>query len=131
MRKGAIIGPYARLRPQALVDEDAHVGNFVELKKTHLGKGSKANHLTYLGDAEVGPGVNFGAGTITCNYDGKNKFRTVIGEGCFIGSNTALVAPVSVGDGALVGAGSVIVEDVPAGKLALGRGRQVIKERKK
>lgn len=131
VRKGAVIGPYARLRPQALVDEDAHVGNFVELKKTHLGKGSKANHLTYLGDAEVGPGVNFGAGTITCNYDGKNKFRTVIGEGCFIGSNTALVAPVSVGDGALVGAGSVIVEDVPAGKLALGRGRQVIKERKK
>ncbi len=131
VRRGAVIGPYARLRPQALVDEDAHVGNFVELKKTHLGKGSKANHLTYLGDAEVGPGVNFGAGTITCNYDGKNKFRTVIGEGCFIGSNTALVAPVSVGDGALVGAGSVIVEDVPAGKLALGRGRQVIKERKK
>lgn len=131
VRRGALIGPYARLRPQALVDEDAHVGNFVELKKTHLGKGSKANHLTYLGDAEVGSGVNFGAGTITCNYDGKNKFRTVIGEGCFIGSNTSLVAPVSVGDGALVGAGSVIVEDVPAGKLALGRGRQVIKERRK
>ena len=129
--RGAIVGPYARLRPQALVDEDAHVGNFVELKKTHLGKGSKANHLTYLGDAEVGPGVNFGAGTITCNYDGKNKFRTVIGEGCFIGSNTSLVAPVSVGDNALVGAGSVIVEDVPAGKLALGRGRQVVKERRK
>ncbi len=131
VRRGAIVGPYARLRPQALVDEEAHVGNFVELKKTHLGKGSKANHLTYLGDAEVGPGVNFGAGTITCNYDGKNKFRTVIGEGCFIGSNTALVAPVSVGDGALVGAGSVITEDVPAGKLALGRGRQVVKERKR
>ena len=130
VRRGAIVGPYARLRPQALVDEDAHVGNFVELKKTHLGKGSKANHLTYLGDAEVGPGVNFGAGTITCNYDGKNKFRTLIGKGCFIGSNTALVAPVSVGDGALVGAGSVITEDVPAGKLALGRGRQVVKERK-
>lgn len=131
VRSGALIGPYARLRPQALVDENAHVGNFVELKKTHLGKGSKANHLTYLGDAEVGAGVNFGAGTITCNYDGKNKFRTVIGEGCFIGSNTSLVAPVTVGDNALVGAGSVIVEDVPAGKLALGRGRQVIKERRK
>lgn len=130
VRTGALIGPYARLRPQALVDENAHVGNFVELKKTHLGKGSKANHLTYLGDAEVGPGVNFGAGTITCNYDGKNKFRTVIGESCFIGSNTALVAPVTVGDNALVGAGSVITEDVPSGKLALGRGRQVIKERK-
>ena len=107
------------------------MGNFVELKKTRLGKGSKANHLTYLGDAEVGGGVNFGAGTITCNYDGTHKFRTLIGEGCFIGSNTSLVAPVSIGDNALVGAGSVIVEDVPAGKLALGRGRQVIKERKK
>ena len=130
VRCGALIGPYARLRPQALVDENAHVGNFVELKKTHLGKGSKANHLTYLGDAEVGPGVNFGAGTITCNYDGKNKFRTTIGADCFIGSNTSLVAPVSIGDGALVGAGSVIVEDVPAGKLALGRGRQVVKDRR-
>lgn len=131
VRSGAIVGPYARLRPQALVDEDAHVGNFVELKKTHLGRGSKANHLTYLGDAEIGPGVNLGAGTITCNYDGRNKFRTVIGKDCFIGSNTALVAPVCVGDGALVGAGSVIVEDVPAGKLALGRGRQVIKDRRR
>ena len=131
IKSGAIVGPWARLRPQTVVEEGAHVGNFVELKKTRLGKGSKANHLTYLGDAEVGPGVNFGAGTITCNYDGKNKFRTVVGEGCFIGSNTSLVAPVSIGDGALVGAGSVIVEDVPAGKLALGRGRQVIRERKK
>ena len=126
--RGAIVGPYARLRPQALVDEEAHVGNFVELKKTHLGKGSKANHLTYLGDTEVGPGVNFGAGTITCNYDGVHKHRTVIGARCFIGSNTSLVAPLTVGDGALVGAGSVIVKDVPAGSLALGRGRQVIKE---
>lgn len=131
VKQGAIIGPWARLRPQTLVEEGAHVGNFVELKKTRLGKGSKANHLTYLGDAEVGGGVNFGAGTITCNYDGTHKFRTLIGEGCFIGSNTSLVAPVSIGDNALVGAGSVIVEDVPAGKLALGRGRQVIKERKK
>ncbi len=131
VRRGAIIGPYARLRPQALVDEDAHVGNFVELKKTHLGRGSKANHLTYLGDAVIGEGVNFGAGTITCNYDGKNKFRTTIGDRCFIGSNAALVAPVTVGDDALVGAGSVIVEDVPAGKLALGRGRQVVKDRRR
>lgn len=130
VRAGALVGPYARLRPQALVDENAHVGNFVELKKTHLGRGAKANHLTYLGDADVGPGVNLGAGTITCNYDGKNKFRTLIGADSFIGSNTCLVAPVSVGEGALIGAGSVIVEDVPAGKLALGRGRQVIKERK-
>ena len=130
VRTGAIVGPYARLRPQALVDEKAHVGNFVELKKTHLGKGSKANHLTYLGDAEVGPGVNLGAGTITCNYDGRNKFRTIIGNDCFIGSNTALVAPVTIGDRALIGAGSVIVDDVPADTLALARGRQVIKNKK-
>ncbi len=131
VKSGALVGPYARLRPQSLVDENAHVGNFVELKKTHLGKGSKANHLTYLGDTEVGPGVNFGAGTITCNYDGKNKFRTVIGKDCFIGSNTSLVAPVSIGEGALIGAGSVIVEDVPEKMLALGRSRQVNKTRKK
>ena len=130
VRTGAIVGPYARLRPQALVDEKAHVGNFVELKKTYLGKGSKANHFTYLGDTEVGPGVNFGAGTITCNYDGRNKFKTIVGADCFIGSNTSLVAPVTIGDGALIGAGSVIVEDVPAGKMALGRGRQVVKDRK-
>lgn len=130
VRTGAIVGPYARLRPQALVDEKAHVGNFVELKKTYLGKGSKANHFTYLGDTEVGPGVNFGAGTITCNYDGRNKFKTIVGADCFIGSNTSLVAPVTIGEGALIGAGSVIVEDVPAGKMALGRGRQVVKDRK-
>ena len=130
VRAAAIVGPYARLRPAAVVDEKAHVGNFVELKKTYLGKGSKANHFTYLGDTEVGPGVNFGAGTITCNYDGKNKFKTCVGANCFIGSNTSLVAPVTIGDNAVVGAGSVIVEDVPAGKLALGRGRQVIKDRR-
>ena len=130
VRDAAIVGPYARLRPAAVVDEKAHVGNFVELKKTYLGKGSKANHFTYLGDTEVGPGVNFGAGTITCNYDGKNKFKTSVGANCFIGSNTSLVAPVTIGDNAVVGAGSVIVEDVPAGKLALGRGRQVIKDRR-
>ncbi len=130
VRAGAIIGPYARLRPGAEVGEDAHVGNFVELKAAKLGKGAKANHLTYLGDAEIGPGTNIGAGTITCNYDGKAKHKTSIGAKAFIGSNTALVAPVSVGDGALVAAGSVITEDVPAGALALGRARQVVKSRK-
>lgn len=125
--KGALVGPYARLRPGAFIDEEAHAGSFVEMKKTRLGKGAKANHLSYLGDTEVGPGVNIGAGTITCNYDGVNKHRTVIGANSFIGSNTALVAPVQVGEGALVGAGSVIVEDVPQHSLALGRSRQVIK----
>lgn len=125
------VGPYARLRPGAVMEEDAHAGNFVEMKKARLGKGAKANHLTYLGDAEVGPGVNVGAGTITCNYDGKNKHRTVIGAGAFIGSNTALVAPVSVGEHALVGAGSVITKDVPDDALAVGRGRQVNIPRRK
>ncbi|MCH5276939.1 MAG: bifunctional UDP-N-acetylglucosamine diphosphorylase/glucosamine-1-phosphate N-acetyltransferase GlmU [Desulfovibrionaceae bacterium] len=119
------VGPYARLRPGAVMEENSHAGNFVEMKKARLGKGSKANHLTYLGDAEVGPGVNVGAGTITCNYDGKNKHRTVIEAGAFIGSNTALVAPVTVGENALVGAGSVITKDVPREVLAVGRGRQV------
>ncbi len=130
VRKGAVIGPYARLRPGADVGEDAHVGNFVELKAAKLGKGAKANHLTYLGDAEIGPGSNIGAGTITCNYDGKAKHKTKIGAKAFIGSNTALVAPVSVGDGALIAAGSVITEDVPENALALGRARQVVKPRK-
>ena len=130
VRRGAIIGPYARLRPGADVGEEAHVGNFVELKAAKLGKGAKANHLSYLGDAEIGPAANIGAGTITCNYDGKAKHKTKIGARAFIGSNTALVAPVSVGDGALVAAGSVITEDVPQGALALGRARQVIKPRK-
>ncbi len=128
-RAGAIIGPYARLRPGADVGEGAHVGNFVELKAAKLGKGAKANHLTYIGDAEIGAGSNIGAGTITCNYDGKHKHRTVIGEKAFIGSNTALVAPVRVGNGALVGAGSVITDDVPDGALAIARGRQVNKPR--
>ncbi len=130
VRSGAIIGPYARLRPGAEVGEDAHVGNFVELKAAKLGKGAKANHLTYLGDAEIGPGANIGAGTITCNYDGKAKHKTKIGANSFIGSNTALVAPVAVGDGALIAAGSVITENVPDGALALGRARQVVKNRK-
>jgi len=118
------IGPYARLRPGALVEDEARVGNFVEMKKAVLHKGAKASHLTYLGDAEVGAGANIGAGTITCNYDGVNKHKTVIGERAFIGSNTALVAPVSVGEGALVGAGSVITKDVEPGMLALTRSKQ-------
>lgn len=122
--KSAIVGPYTRLRPGAKLEQEAHAGNFVELKKATLGRGAKANHLTYLGDAEIGAGTNIGAGTITCNYDGKNKFRTSIGENAFIGSNTALVAPVEVGEGALVGAGSVITRDVPAHDLAIARARQ-------
>lgn len=120
----AICGPYARLRPGAVVKKNAHVGNFVELKKTTLGEGSKANHLAYLGDAEIGPGVNIGAGAITCNYDGSNKYRTIIQSGAFIGSNAALVAPVDIGAGAMVGAGSVITHDVPENALAIGRQRQ-------
>lgn len=124
------VGPYARLRPGAVMEARAHVGNFVEMKKARLGEGAKANHLTYLGDAEVGAGANVGAGTITCNYDGVHKFRTVIGEKAFIGSNSSLVAPVTIGAGALIGAGSVITKDVPDGMLSLGRGRQVNKERK-
>ena len=124
---GAEIGPFARLRPGAEIGEQAKVGNFVEVKKTRMGKGAKANHLSYLGDADIGPGANIGAGTITCNYDGYFKYRTSIGAGAFIGSNTALVAPVSVGAGALVAAGSVIVKDVPADAVALARGAQVEK----
>jgi len=127
VRRDAIIGPYARLRPGADVGQGAHVGNFVELKATTLGAGAKANHLAYLGDASVGAGSNIGAGTITCNYDGVNKHRTEIGARSFIGSNTALVAPVRVGDRALVAAGSTITEDVPDDTLALARGRQVNK----
>ena len=120
----ALVGPYARLRPGAVLESQSHVGNFVELKKARLGRGAKANHLSYLGDADIGAGSNIGAGTITCNYDGKNKHVTKIGQRAFIGSNTALVAPVSVGDDALVGAGSVITIDVPAGELGIARGKQ-------
>jgi bifunctional UDP-N-acetylglucosamine pyrophosphorylase/glucosamine-1-phosphate N-acetyltransferase len=127
VKRGAIIGPFARLRPGTVVERDAHVGNFVELKAAVLGPGAKANHLSYLGDAEIGAGANIGAGTITCNYDGIAKHRTVIGEGAFIGSDTALVAPVRVGARALVGAGSVITEDVPDDALAVARGRQTNK----
>lgn len=125
---GAEIGPYARLRPGADIRSGAKVGNFVELKKAVLGEGAKANHLSYIGDAEVGPGANIGAGTITCNYDGYLKYRTVIGEGAFVGSNSALVAPVSIGAGAIVGAGSVVTADVPADALAIARGRQDVRE---
>src|SRR5215472_6284352 len=124
---GAIVGPFARLRPGAILEEEVHIGNFVEVKAARLGAGSKANHLSYIGDSEVGPRTNIGAGTITCNYDGFNKFRTIIGEGAFIGSNTALVAPVKVGDGAIVAAGSVITRDVPPDALSIGRGQQVDK----
>jgi bifunctional UDP-N-acetylglucosamine pyrophosphorylase/glucosamine-1-phosphate N-acetyltransferase len=125
--KGARIGPLAHLRPGCHIGEKAHIGNFVEAKKTRLGVGSKANHLTYLGDAEVGNGVNIGAGTITCNYDGVNKYKTLIGDQVFIGSDSALVAPVVIGEGAYVAAGSVITDNVPADALALGRARQVNK----
>ena len=122
--RNAEIGPYARLRPGAEIDENAKVGNFVEVKKARLGKGAKANHLSYIGDADVGAGANIGAGTITCNYDGFFKYGTKIGEGAFIGSNSALVAPVSIGAGAIVGAGSVVTRDVAEDALALARGKQ-------
>lgn len=121
---GAVVGPFARLRPGAVLEEDSHVGNFVELKAATLGKGAKANHLTYLGDADIGAGSNIGAGTITCNYDGFFKYRTTIGERAFIGSNSALVAPVTIGAGALVAAGSVITRDVAPDALAVARGAQ-------
>jgi len=127
IRSGARIGPFAHIRPQSDVGEDAHVGNFTELKKTTMGKGSKANHLSYLGDSLIGERVNVGAGTITCNYDGTHKHQTVIEDGAFIGSDTQLVAPVRVGKGAYVAAGSSIVEDVPAGALGIARGKQVNK----
>ena len=127
VRAGAVIGPFARLRPGADVGEEAHVGNFVEVKAAKLGRGVKANHLSYIGDAEVGARTNIGAGTITCNYDGFAKHRTVIGADVFIGSDSILVAPVSVGDGAMVTAGSVITENVPADAMAFGRARQDIK----
>jgi bifunctional UDP-N-acetylglucosamine pyrophosphorylase/glucosamine-1-phosphate N-acetyltransferase len=124
---GAIIGPFARLRPGAKIGENAHIGNFVEVKNANIGAGAKANHLTYLGDAVVGAGANIGAGTITCNYDGFTKALTEIGVGAFIGSDTALVAPVKVGDGAITAAGSVITRDVAADALAIARGTQVEK----
>jgi bifunctional UDP-N-acetylglucosamine pyrophosphorylase/glucosamine-1-phosphate N-acetyltransferase len=124
---GASVGPFSHLRPQSRVRERAKVGNFVELKKADLGAGSKAQHLSYLGDATVGPDVNIGAGTITCNYDGDAKHPTRIGAGAFVGSDATLVAPVTVGEGSYVAAGSTITEDVPRDALALGRARQVTK----
>lgn len=122
---GARVGPFARLRPEVHLGPQTRVGNFVEIKKSRVGPGSKVNHLSYVGDTEIGGGVNIGAGTITCNYDGANKHQTVIGEGAFIGSNTALVAPVTVGTGATIGAGSVITKDAPPDQLTVARGRQV------
>jgi bifunctional UDP-N-acetylglucosamine pyrophosphorylase/glucosamine-1-phosphate N-acetyltransferase len=124
VERGAVVGPYARLRPGSLIGEGARIGNFVETKKAAIAPGAKVNHLTYIGDASVGSGANIGAGTITCNYDGVLKHRTEIGEGAFIGSNTSLVAPVSVGAGAMVAAGSVITRDVPDQALALARADQ-------
>jgi len=126
--KGALVGPYARLRPGARLGEDVHIGNFVEIKEAVIEDGAKANHLAYIGDARLGAGSNFGAGSIVCNYDGVAKHRTDIGKGAFIGSNAALVAPVSIGEGAYVATGSVITDDVPADALAIGRSRQVVKE---
>jgi bifunctional UDP-N-acetylglucosamine pyrophosphorylase/glucosamine-1-phosphate N-acetyltransferase len=125
---GALLGPYSHLRPGSDIGEGAHVGNFVETKKIKLGKGSKANHLTYLGDAEIGAGVNIGAGTITCNYDGVNKHKTIIGDGVFVGSDTTLVAPIRLGEGSYVGAASCLTEDVPDDALAVARARQANKE---
>ena len=126
--KGAVVGPYARLRPGARLQDDVHIGNFVEIKEALIETGAKANHLSYIGDATVGAGANVGAGTITCNYDGTAKHRTEIGKNAFIGSNSALVAPVKIGEGAYIGSGSVITRDVPADALAIGRGQQVVKE---
>ncbi|HML13044.1 MAG TPA: bifunctional UDP-N-acetylglucosamine diphosphorylase/glucosamine-1-phosphate N-acetyltransferase GlmU [Xanthobacteraceae bacterium] len=126
--KGASVGPFARLRPDARLGEKSRVGNFVEVKAATIEAGAKANHLAYIGDARVGANANVGAGTITCNYDGVAKHRTDIGKDAFIGSNSALVAPVAIGEGAYIGSGSVITRDVPAGALAIGRGQQVVKE---
>ncbi|HEX2083081.1 MAG TPA: DapH/DapD/GlmU-related protein, partial [Xanthomonadaceae bacterium] len=124
--EGAVqIGPFARLRPGTVLADGAHIGNFVETKNATVGVASKANHLTYLGDAVVGAGVNIGAGTITCNYDGVNKFVTTIGDGAFIGSNSSLVAPITIGKEATIGAGSTITMDAPDGKLTVSRGRQI------
>ncbi|HKF48284.1 MAG TPA: DapH/DapD/GlmU-related protein [Terracidiphilus sp.] len=125
VESGAKIGPFAHLRPGSEIGEEAHIGNFVETKKSRVGKGAKANHLAYLGDSDVGEGSNIGAGVITCNYDGVHKHRTTIGKGVFVGSDSTLVAPLKLEDGAYVGAGSCITKDVPAGSLAIGRSKQV------
>jgi bifunctional UDP-N-acetylglucosamine pyrophosphorylase/glucosamine-1-phosphate N-acetyltransferase len=120
----ARVGPFAHLRPDAVLAEGARVGNFVELKKTVLGRGSKSMHLAYLGDATIGAGVNVGAGTITCNYDGQGKYPTVVGDGAFIGSDSQLIAPVTIGEGAYVGSGTTVRQDVPPGSLAVSAGKQ-------
>ena len=125
MARIAALAPYARLRPGAQLDEHVHIGNFVEVKKSVIGAGSKANHLAYVGDAEIGKNVNLGAGTITCNYDGVNKFKTIIGDGAFIGSDSTLVAPVTIGAGAYIGAGSTITKPAPPEKLTLTRAKQL------
>jgi bifunctional UDP-N-acetylglucosamine pyrophosphorylase/glucosamine-1-phosphate N-acetyltransferase len=125
---GARVGPFARLRPGTDLGKDVHIGNFVEVKEAKIEAGAKANHLTYIGDARVGEGANVGAGTITCNYDGVAKHRTDIGKGAFIGSNSALVAPVKIGDGAYIGTGTVVTRDVPAGALAIARVKETVKE---
>jgi bifunctional UDP-N-acetylglucosamine pyrophosphorylase/glucosamine-1-phosphate N-acetyltransferase len=125
--EGATVGPFARLRPGADLSAGSKVGNFCEVKNGRIGEGAKVNHLTYIGDAVVGSGTNIGAGTITCNYDGVNKFETVIGKDAFVGSNSSLVAPVTIGNGAYIASGSVITADVPADALAFGRARQEVK----
>lgn len=128
VESGVFLGPFAHIRPGSQVGENAHIGNFVELKKTSIGKGSKANHLAYLGDATIGSGSNVGAGTITCNYDGEKKHQTVIGNDVFVGSNSTLVAPVTLADGSYIAAGSAVTADVPAGALGIGRSRQENKD---
>ena len=128
VKRNAVLGPYSHLRPGSEIEENAHVGNFVETKKIRLGKNSKANHLTYLGDAEIGEGVNIGAGTITCNFDGEKKHKTIIEDGVFVGSDSTLVAPVTVGKNAYIAAGSCVTDDVPADSLAIGRSRQITKQ---
>jgi bifunctional UDP-N-acetylglucosamine pyrophosphorylase/glucosamine-1-phosphate N-acetyltransferase len=125
------IGPFARLRPETHLEDDVKVGNFVEIKRSHLKRGVKAGHLAYVGDAHVGAHCNVGAGTITCNFDGKDKHKTIIGDHSFIGSNTTLIAPLVIGESAYIAGGSTVVEDVPMQALAIGRSRQVNKERKK
>jgi bifunctional UDP-N-acetylglucosamine pyrophosphorylase/glucosamine-1-phosphate N-acetyltransferase len=128
VQRGAVLGPYSHLRPRTEIGEGAHVGNFVETKNIRLGKGSKANHLTYLGDAEIGENVNIGAGTITCNYDGQTKQTTIIKDDVFVGSDSTLVAPLTIGKGSYIAAGSCVTDDVPADSLAIGRSRQIVKE---
>ena len=127
IKTNATVGPFARIRPNSVIGAGAHIGNFVELKNTILHDGAKANHLSYIGDAEVGEKANIGAGTITCNYDGMNKHKTTIGAGAFIGSNSSLVAPVTIGEKAVIGAGSVITDDVPDKTIAIARAKQVNK----